>query len=68
MSDQQNIGNADLEQIISKAAEAQSTGTSALSTAEALAAALVLNRPDWIASMNYTLAEALERIGPSGCA
>ncbi|WFU86390.1 hypothetical protein QA644_14805 [Rhizobium sp. CC1099] len=29
-----------------------------------MAAALVLNRPDWLAEMNYTLAEAIERVGP----
>ena len=30
----------------------------------ALAAALVLNRPDWLAERNYTMAEAIARIGP----
>ncbi|WP_206630295.1 hypothetical protein, partial [Mesorhizobium sp. M5C.F.Ca.IN.020.32.2.1] len=35
-----------------------------LSTGEKLAAALVLNRPDWLAEMNYTLAETIERVGP----
>ena len=34
------------------------------STGEKLASALVLNRPDWIASMDYTLAEAIDRVGP----
>ncbi|WP_287106912.1 hypothetical protein [Mesorhizobium sp.] len=29
-----------------------------------MAAALVLNRPDWLADMHYTLAEAIERVGP----
>ena len=33
------------------------------STGEKLASALVLNRPDWIASMDYTLAEAIDRVG-----
>jgi hypothetical protein len=37
-------------------------GVGALSTGEALAAALVLNRSDWLAGMNYTMAQALERI------
>ncbi len=36
-----------------------------VSTGEALAAALILNRPDWLSSMKYTIAEALERIGRS---
>ncbi len=34
------------------------------STGEKLASALVLNRPDWIAEMNYTLAEAIDRLEP----
>ncbi len=33
------------------------------STGERLAVAVVLNRPDWIAEMGYTLAEAVDRIG-----
>ena len=33
-----------------------------LSTGEALAAALVLNRPDWLSDRGYTIAEALDRI------
>ena len=35
-----------------------------LSTGEKLAAALILNRPDWLADMNYTLADAIWRVGP----
>ncbi|PPT74733.1 hypothetical protein XaplCFBP3122_16030 [Xanthomonas arboricola pv. populi] len=37
-------------------------GPGPLSTGEALTAALVLNRADWLAEMDYTIAEALERI------
>ena len=33
-----------------------------LSTGEALTAALVLNRHDWLAYMGYTVAQALDRI------
>lgn len=33
-----------------------------LSTGEALTAALMLNRHDWLADMNYTIAQALSRI------
>ncbi|MCC5043160.1 MULTISPECIES: hypothetical protein [Xanthomonas] len=33
-----------------------------LSTGEALTAALVLNRHDWLADMGYTAAQALDRI------
>lgn len=35
----------------------------AQSTGERLAVAVVLNRPEWIAEMGYTLAEAIDRIG-----
>ncbi len=35
-----------------------------LSMGEALAAALVLNRPDWLAERGYTILQAMERIGP----
>jgi len=36
-----------------------------LSTGEALTAALVLNRPDYLERMDYTIAEALDRIDSS---
>ncbi|MCO5066996.1 MAG: hypothetical protein M9924_21760 [Rhizobiaceae bacterium] len=35
-----------------------------LSTSERLTVAIVLNRPEWLAEMNYTLPEAIERVGP----
>lgn len=50
------------EHLISKCRQASAVGIDALSHGEALAAALVLNRADWLASMNYTIAEALGRI------
>lgn len=37
-------------------------GTGPLSTGEALTAALVLNRHDWLTEMDYTIAQALDRI------
>jgi hypothetical protein len=43
---------------------AQARGTSTLSTGEAVAAALVLNRPDWLEKMGYSIADAIERVGP----
>lgn len=43
------------------AAERNNVGV--LSTGEALAAAVVLNRADWLAEMGYTITEALARIG-----
>jgi hypothetical protein len=58
------IGGAEFEHILSKARAAQAGGRGALSTGEAIVAALVLNRPGWLLEMNYTIAEAIERIGP----
>lgn len=54
---------SELEQIVAKSRHASASGIGVLSTGEKLAAALVLNRPDWLAQMNYTLAEAIERVG-----
>lgn len=34
-----------------------------MSTGEKVAVALVLNRADWLADMNYTIAEAIDRAG-----
>jgi hypothetical protein len=45
-----------------KVREAAANGIGAMSTGEALASALVLNRSDWLASMGYTIAQALDRI------
>ena len=45
-----------------KCREAQNNGLGVLSTGEALLAALVLNRADWLAKMGYTIAEALDRV------
>lgn len=35
------------------------------STGERLAVALVLNRAEWLQQMEYSIAEAFERIGPN---
>ncbi|WP_126966533.1 hypothetical protein [Xanthomonas arboricola] len=43
-------------------AAARMGGPGPLSTGEALTAALVLNRADWLAEMDYTIVEALDRI------
>ncbi len=59
------IGSPDLEHILAKTRAAAEIGRPGpLSTGEALMAALVLNRPDWLIAMEYTIAEAIERIGP----
>ena len=56
---------SELDHIISKARDAKRGGFGVLSTGERLAAALVLNRADWLASMDYTMAEAIDRVGAS---
>jgi hypothetical protein len=58
------VGSSELAHILAKTRDAAAHGPGALSTGEALAAALILNRPDWLIAMKYTIAEALERIGP----
>lgn len=41
---------------------AAANGSGALSSGEAITAALVLNRADWLADMGYTIGQALDRI------
>jgi hypothetical protein len=62
------VGSSELAHILAKTRDAAAHGPGALSTGEALAAALVLNRPDWLIAMKYTLAEAIGRIGPEWAA
>lgn len=55
-----------LDRLLSKALEAAEFGEAAWrvqSTGERLAVALVLNRGDWLSEMDYTVAQALDRIG-----
>lgn len=52
-----------LNRVINVALFAKRRGdTGPLSTGEALTAALVLNRHDWLKEMDYTIAQALDRI------
>jgi len=53
-----------LEHLVMKSKHAAHGGFGCLSTGEKLAAALILNRTDWLNSMSYTIAEAIERVGP----
>ncbi|QGJ67835.1 hypothetical protein FDU21_16760 [Xanthomonas oryzae pv. oryzae] len=53
--------NLDRVIAVSRAAQAYDD-PGPLSTGEALTAALVLNRHDWLADMDYTIAQALDRI------
>lgn len=52
-----------LNDILIKSRDAAKGGFGVLSTGEKLAAALVLTRPDWLRDMDYTLAEAIDRVG-----
>lgn len=52
------------DNLMQKVRDAAAGGINAMSTGEALAAALVLNRADWLKAMDYTIAEALDRIDP----
>ena len=54
----------ELEHLVSKACAAAAGGFGVLSTSEKLAAALILNRHDWLVEMDYTMVEAIARIGP----
>ncbi|ACT52094.1 hypothetical protein [Methylovorus glucosotrophus] len=53
-----------LEHIVMKTIEAANGGYCRLSKGEKLAAALILNRHDWLEGMDYSVAQALEHIGP----
>lgn len=52
-----------LNQILDKSRTALAGSFNVLSTGEKLAAALVLNRAEWLEKMDYTMAEAIERVG-----
>jgi hypothetical protein len=54
------------EHLLRKSRDAKHGGHSAWavqSTGEKVAVALVLNRPDWLAEVDYTIAEAIDRSG-----
>ncbi len=57
------MSDVELQHMIRKCRDAQAGGFGVLSKGEKLAAALVLNRPDWLESMSYTIAEAIDRVG-----
>jgi len=59
--------SAEFRHLLGKARDAKRGGRAAWdvqSTGEKVAVALVLNRADWLKSMGYTLAEAIDRTGP----
>jgi hypothetical protein len=60
--------DVELVHFLSKARDAKHGGYAAWrvqSTGEKVAVALALNRADWLAEMDYTIAEAIDRVGPS---
>jgi len=52
-----------IDHIVAKVRGAAAGGINAQSTGEKLMAALVLNRFDWLAQWDYTIAEAIDRVG-----
>lgn len=54
----------ELAHMLRKVRDARAGGFDVLSTGEKLAAALVLNRADWLVQVDYTMAEAIDRVGP----
>ncbi|KAF1702850.1 hypothetical protein [Pseudoxanthomonas kaohsiungensis] len=56
--------NSILQQIIDKSRQATAGGAAAISHGELIAAALALDRPEWLADMGLTLADAIDRLGP----
>ncbi|MBC3884934.1 MULTISPECIES: hypothetical protein [Oxalobacteraceae] len=59
--------DAEFRHYFAKAKDAKRGGKDAWdvqSTGEKVAVALALNKPEWLASLGYTLAEAIDRTGP----
>lgn len=59
--------NARYEHLLRKSQEAKRAGHegwAVQSTGERAAVALVLNHADWLAELDYSIAEAMERSGP----
>lgn len=60
------MSDAELKHLLGKARDAKRGGKQAWdvqSTGEKVAVALILNKPEWLASIDYTLAEAISRTG-----
>jgi hypothetical protein len=64
MTNVSDIDSADLAHLLGKAHDAASSGPNGMSAGEQLAVALILDRSDWLAAMNCTIADAMERVGP----
>ena len=60
------MNDPEFEQFLCKARAAATCGEGAWrvqSTGERLAVALALNRPEWLAKMDYTIPQAISRVG-----
>lgn len=60
------MGGADYEQLLGKARDAKAGGVDAWSvqsTGEKVCVAMILNKPEWLAKMDYTIPEAIDRAG-----
>jgi len=55
-------------QLLRVARLARDHGYGGFSTGEQLFAALALNRADWLTELGFTIAEALDRLGPDWAA
>lgn len=67
VSKERTMNDLEYQHLLGKARDAKQGGRDAWcvqSTGEKVAVALVLNRADWLASIDYTIPEAIERIGP----
>jgi hypothetical protein len=61
------MSETEFQHFLGKATDAKRGGHDAwsvMSTGEKVAVALALNRADWLAEMDYTLADAIDRTGP----
>lgn len=56
--------DTEFRHILAKARAARAGGFGVLSRGEKLACALLLNRVDWLQEMEFTIMEAIERVGP----
>jgi hypothetical protein len=56
---------SDFDHLMSKVRQAKLVGDYlTMSTGEKVAVAIVLNRADWLKELDYTMAEAFDRVGP----
>jgi hypothetical protein len=57
--------NPQLTHLLKIGRQARAQGYAGLATGEQLCAALALNRFDWLQELDYTIAEAIDLVGPT---